>query len=334
MRRAKWLGGLLLTGLLLSAPQAAATGAARAAAYWYMSVAPAVFPFLALMPLLTCEDAALAYEKLLGRAMGRLFKLPGAAASAMVIGMVAGTPAGAIAARRVAARSGMDRGQLWRLAVAAMGFSPAFLIGGIGAGMLGSAAMGWRLACAQLMTQLTMALLLRRAWPGATEPVADGGTIGGDAPVRGAVLAALTICGYMALFGAITAAAGKYLGRKPSYLLLCLMDVPSGARLVSEWPMEARTRLVLLAAMVGFGGLCAIAQGLGALKDCGLNPVACLALRGLAALLNAGYMALLMCDRNTPRLVVTARANPLAAAGLCAALMALPVLIKMRKSIS
>ena len=128
------------------------------------SVAPAVFPFLALMPLLTCDEADGPTSALLGRVDRRCSACPARRPRRMVIGMVAGSPAGALAARRVAARSGMDRGQLHRVAVAAMGFSPAFLISGVGAGMLGSAAMGWRLALAQLLTQLTLALLLRGAW--------------------------------------------------------------------------------------------------------------------------------------------------------------------------
>ena len=80
--------GLALAALLLSAPQAAALGAARAMAQWYASVAPALFPFLALMPLLTCDEAATVYELLLGRAMRALFDLPGSTAPALAVGMI------------------------------------------------------------------------------------------------------------------------------------------------------------------------------------------------------------------------------------------------------
>ena len=78
MKKMRWAGGLLLMALLLSRPQAAAQAAARAMAHWYAAVAPSVFPFLALMPLLTCREAARVYERALGRAMGALFDLPGA----------------------------------------------------------------------------------------------------------------------------------------------------------------------------------------------------------------------------------------------------------------
>ena len=336
MKKMKWAGGLLLMALLLSRPQAAAQAAARAMAHWYAAVAPSVFPFLALMPLLTCREAARVYERALGRAMGALFDLPGAAAPAMVIGMVAGTPAGAIAARSVAVQSGMNRGQLDRLALASMGFSPAFLVSGVGAGLLGSPEAGWRLAGAQLMTQLTLALLLRGAWRGRTSPVSAGGPVREESPVRGAALAALTICGYMALFAALAGAAGAWLGGGAAGALLCLLDVPSGARVLSEAALDAQTRLVLLAAICGFGGACVITQLLAALGDGGPGVAEAFGLRSIAGAINAGWMALglRLGKIDVPGFMETFRVHPLAFAGLCASLLAVPAILQFRKSIS
>ena len=99
MKHARWITGLLIFALLLCRPEAAANGAREAMAQWYYAVAPSLFPFMALMPLLTCPEAARAYERLLGRAMRALFRLPGAAAPAMIAGMAAGSPAGAEHAR-------------------------------------------------------------------------------------------------------------------------------------------------------------------------------------------------------------------------------------------
>ena len=342
MRHFKWIGGLALAGLLLLEPRAAAAGAARAMAHWYAAVAPAVFPFLALMPLLTCEAAARAYERLLGRWMNALFDLPGAAAPALVIGMVGGSPAGALAARRLAGEADMRRRELWHAAVAAAGFSPAFLVGSIGAGMLGDAALGWRLAIAQLTAQLALALLLRWAWRGRAQAVrvvapADGADPArGMSPVRGAVLTVLTIGGYMALFGALAGVAGAYLGGDAANVLLCLLDVPSGARLVAALPVAMETRLVMLSAMCGFGGACVIAQNLGALRGCDMNAMEYVALRVLAAGIGAAAMALqrTLGQWDGLRLIDAVRTRPLAAAGLCAALLSVPALIRLKKSIS
>ena len=332
MGRFKFLGAALLAALLLWSPQAAALGAVEAMGHWAASVAPALFPFLALMPLLTCREAAEAYERLLGRATRALFGLPGAAAPAMVMGMVAGSPAGTLAARNIAARGGLNRGQLKRLAVAGAGLSPAFLIGGIGAGMLGSAGIGWRLLLAQALTQLILAFALRGAWRRETEPVEALPRAASDQPVREAVLAVLTVGGYMALFGAMTFAIRVRVGRGVADALLCLLDVPSGARLVANLPMDGGGRAALLGAMCGFGGGCILAQNLSALKGCGVKAGQYVALRALAGAMNAGLVALM--ERWPEVEMAVGRGKPLAAAGLAACLLAVPVLVKFRKSIS
>lgn len=336
MRQLKWLSALGLVALLMSRPQAATLGASMAMANWYASVAPALFPFLALMPLLTCREAVQAYERLLGRAMKTLFDLPGGAAPAMFIGMVGGMPAGAIAARHIAARSSMNRGQLHRVASAFAGFSPAFLVGGVGAGMLGSAALGWKLWEAQLLTQLTLALLLRRAWRDRTQPVPELLEGGGDQPVRAAVLTVLTICGYMALFGALNVVAASYIGRRSANALLCLLDVPSGALWLSSQPMDEVWKLTLLAAMCGFGGMCVAMQSLSALKGCGMSAVEYTGLRALAGAISAGWMALLLrvSLRDASMLLVKLWENPYQTAALFASILAIPALFKIRKSIN
>ena len=322
--------------LLLSKPQAASRGAAEALVRWYASVAPALFPFLALMPLLTCGEAVGVYEKLLARPMRACFRLPGAAAPGMIVGMAAGTPAGALAARNVAAGAGMDRGQLQRLVAGIAGFSPAFLVGGIGVGMLNSAALGWKLWGAQLLTQIMLLILLRGAWKGRAQGVDAVGDAFDDRPVRGAVMGILTICGYMTLFGALAGALGEWVGQGPADILVCLLDVPSGALRITRLAVPEEIRLILLAGMCGFGGMCIIAQSLGALKGCGVGAGTYVAVRVLAGTIEAGCMALLL---KLPRLEVgyiiePFREKPLAAAMLIAAIMACPVLAKQMKSIS
>ena len=327
----------MLAALLLSKPQAAALGAAQAMAQWYENIAPALFPFLALMPLLTCEEAAGVYERALGRVMKTLFRLPGAAAPAMVIGMVAGTPAGAIAARRIAARSGMNQGQLLRLVAVTSGLSPAFLIGGIGAGMLDNMQMGWVLLRAQLLCQTTMALLLRRAWPGRVKPVLEAARKSEEQPVREAVFAVLTICGYMALFGALTFAVRYFLGRGIADALLCVLDMPSGVRLLTASGMSDTKRMILLAALCGFGGVCIGVQTLGALAGCGIRAMELFELRLCAAVLNAVYTALqlrLLDGRGMDFLAEISGISALQTAALAVVALSVPVLVKIGKSIS
>lgn len=326
--------GMLCVGLLLSEPAAAALGAARAMAQWCAVVAPSLFPFLALMPLLTSVPAA-AGRCFLDPMMLRLFNLPGEAVSAMFIGMMAGSPAGAIAARRAAARSDMNRGQLQRLAIAVTGFSPAFLIGGVGLGLLESEAQGWVLFRAQMFTQLTLALLLRGCWRDRTEAVAAEEGRAEEQPVRAAVLTALTICGYMTLFGALAFAMRAVIGKGFADVLVCALDVPSGAAVTAGLAMKMKWKLALTAAVVGFGGICVGFQNLNALRGCGIPAMEYFALRLAAAVLCAAFAAIQI---QMPKAVLffgkIISGKPMAFAALAAVLLAIPGLIRLRSAIS
>lgn len=62
----KWMLGAALAGLLLAFPRDAAEAARGAMLQWYQTVAPALFPFMALLPLLTCAESLQLYGALLG----------------------------------------------------------------------------------------------------------------------------------------------------------------------------------------------------------------------------------------------------------------------------
>ena len=138
MGRWKFPLAMLAVAALLLWPETALNAGREAMRTWAASVAPALFPFLLLMPALTGAEAARAYEALLGRWMRPLLGLPGATAPAVAVGMLAGSPAGAAAAVRTAKRTGMDARTLERLTGCVCGLGPGFLVSGIGASMLGS----------------------------------------------------------------------------------------------------------------------------------------------------------------------------------------------------
>lgn len=333
--RLRWIGGLVLAAMLLGNPRAAAQGASRAMAYWCDAVAPALFPFLALMPLLTCREAADSYARLFGRAMDLLFELPGAAAPAVIIGMLAGAPAGAIAAREVAARCGMNRRQLYRITLAVTGFSPAFLVSGIGASVLGREDMGWKLLIAQLLTQLSMLRLLRHAWRERIEPVPAAADRLSEQPIRAAVLTLLTICGYMAFFGSLAAAMRDRLGLYISNAALCLLDVPSGARVIADISLDPDIKLLLLAAMCGMGGVCVALQNLNVLRDCGLGASEYALMRMFAAAISACWMLLIVKALPFDTILRVGECNHrryFTLAALAVSILAVPVVVRCYRS--
>ena len=329
MGKFKWMAGLLLMMALLHWPEAAIRGIQQAVYHWYYTVAPSLFPFMVLMPLLTCQEAARAYEHLLGGCMRRLFRLPGAAAPAFVIGMVAGSPAGVTAARRVAAQAGMNEGQLQRLAISVCGLSPAFLLTGVGMSMLGSSADGMLLLRTQIVTQLLMALILRNAWKNRTQPVQNSAKYVEEQPVRAAISSVLTVCGYMALFGGFGQIVQEMVGATMSNALLCVLDLPSGARIVTDLPLDREVQLVLLSALIGFGGICIGMQNLSILRDCGIRSIEFYGLRILAAIFS---VLIMLAQLHLPwQATLSIVPNPMALAALVAIFIAIPIIIMWKK---
>ena len=286
MKKLKFWGAAIVLTLILIRPEAAVAGAQRAMRLWCASVAPALFPFLALMPMLTGPEACAAYNAALSRFMRPLFGLPGAAAPAVVAGMITGSPGGALAVRRIAAGSGMERGDARRVALALSGVSPAYLILGVGQGLYGSMALGVRLALIQAGVQLLLLFALR--WmPGSgggaaalPEPAQDARN-----PVRAAVEGVLVICGYMVLFSAIACVAASFAGDHVGTALLLVADLPSGLAALAQWDVPGR--MLLQGAAIGFGGLCIAAQNVDVLRAIGVGWREYLGVRGMSAMLFA-----------------------------------------------
>lgn len=276
----KLLLSVLVIGMILLRPQEAVNGGQLAMRVWFASVAPSVFPFLAMMPALISADACRIYDKLFSGWMQRLFHLPGAAASAMVTAMISGSPGGALAACGIARESGMRKDEAQRLALAMCGMSPAYLLLGVGCGLYDSMELGWKLILLQLGIQLILLFALRWVIPENRERCTpDPGRIGGG--VTAAVETVLGICGYMVVFGAISSVVKSFAGREKGMLLQLLMDLPGGSAALAESGLSGK--LPLQCAALGCGGLCIAAQNMDILKKIDISWGQYLAVRGIAA---------------------------------------------------
>lgn len=307
-----YCGAGLMIAMIVQ-PQLCVDAAQRAMRVWFESVAPALFPFLALMPLITGDAACAAYNRLFGRAM-RVFDLPGSAAPALVIGMIAGSPGGVMAARRMGAGAGLHVGQLRRLLPAITGVSPAFLIGGVGVSMLGSARLGGYLAITQAAAQLLLVMLLRIYIEDDPQPVStipDSDKIGA---IRGAVESVLIVCGYMVVFAVASAAL---VGGTP---LTALVDLPGGlAQLIA---VDFAQKPMLIGAAVGFTGICICAQNVRALRGTGIGWRDVLLCRGMCACLCAIGARCVWIEAGDARMAP----DTFAFSMLCALLCAIPAL--------
>ena len=308
-------------GYLLLFPARAADAARAAMALWARSVAPALFPFMTLIPVIAGEEAQRLYSRFFGGFMQKSFHLPGSAASAVTVGIIAGTPAGALTVRRAYDAGALDEEQALIAGILSSGCGPVFLVCSIGGRMFQNPAVGVKiLLCADAALLVIGALFSRFSLRGAllTEPVrARNG--GEDAAVFGAVKSALGVCGWMMLFGVLASA------------------FPGGVRWVFEVSagcnFAAQKQVPLLAAFVcGMGGACSLCQNIGALKTAGRGTCALVSAKLACGALSAGLywvLDLAAPKRNAWFSVVWARrlANPFIIASIAALVTALCICV-------
>ena len=327
----RWILAAAMLALVFIRPQQAVDGAQRAMRMWYTGVAPAMLPFLALMPVIAGPDACRAYRKMFSGVMDSLFHLPGAAAPGVIAAMISGSPGGAAVICEIKESGGISNEDAARIALAVSGVSPAWLVLGLGCGMLGSKAAGLKLAAIQAAVQLFLLKLLEKVeihtagGQAAAKPAQD------RKPLLSAVETVLCVCGYMAVFGAYGSVIASFAGKYAGTALMAVLDLPSGAGLIAENAFPEQ--MLALGGALGFGGLCIAAQNMEKLKVLSVRWRDYLAVRCISASLTA-----LMCAAVFRKHAEGAAVSPgegkiyvisLLAAGICA----VPGMIFLSKNI-
>lgn len=273
------LAAAFAAGLLMF-PAQALNAAQNAMEMWYRSVAPALFPFAALMPYLTSSEARYIYDKILGWFVNRAFRLPGRCASAFVTGLFSGSPGGAMAAARVAAAERLSPGQAARLAGVCCGMSPVYLVSSLGTVILGSPEAGWKLAIAQWISHIMVGIGFSGCWRDEKPETVAQYNDAGAGSVASAAAAVIKVCGYMVLFSVGRTIAGEITGLDLDAAGIFL-DLPGGA-------FNMRNNIRIFAPAVGFGGVCIAAQNMSVLKKAGVTWGRYLLQKAAAAVLCTG----------------------------------------------
>jgi hypothetical protein len=255
------IAGIVFSAMLLISPAEALSAARQAISVWAGSFVPALLPFFIVTPALSSDEAANLYAKLFGRAFEILFGCPARLSGAALIGLMAGSPAGSIAAARL--RGSATDAELARGALLASGVSPGFLISAVGVAMLGDAQLGAILLRAQMGALLLGGLILRRAFSGGAPslPRQISEAPKGDI-FLGAALAMLSVCAHMVAFAAAAHVAAQVLPGGYETGMLAVMEVSGGCAAVSALMLPRATRLILIALCCGFGGFAIMTQNL------------------------------------------------------------------------
>lgn len=288
--RLLFVASLLVFLLLLAFPAAVADGVRAGLSLCYRAVLPAVFPSIVLTSLLFSRSGGW-IEGTVGRVFSRLFRVSPRGAVAFVAGLLAGFPLGALVAANDVKAGRLSRGEGEYLLTFVNNTGPAFLVGGIGIGLFGSARIGWTLYGLQIAVALSVGLLFRprRAFPTRAREFPTGNGIDPVSAIASASETAVGIVGFVCFFSALSSLLSLFL---PVGLPLCvasaLLEVGCGAARASTlaFPFPA---FPLVAFAVCFSGLSVHCQTISVVKEAGLD-----AKRYLAAKLTAGALAFLL----------------------------------------
>ena len=297
MRRKVLMAAVLLITVWLLWEAEALRGAAREGlALCAGSVIPALFPFLAASSLLLKLGFGDALAGPLAPLMG-LYRLPGEAAGALVLGLAGGYPVGARTAAELYAQGALTRDEAERLLTFCNNANPAFLLSGLGLGVLGSVRAGLWLWLIHVLSALVTGLVLARKpgrQGGGRSLPRKGAAAEGSFPellvgaVQGALGAILGICAFVELFYVL----GLPLRRLPA---------PWGAGLAGAVELfsasaglpAGRPGFILAAGLAGFGGLSVLCQTAAVLAPQGLSPAPCFRGKLLQGALSAALAAAL-----------------------------------------
>lgn len=308
--RKKLLSGLGAAALLLSAlafllfPSVTSQAAAKGLAICGSAILPSLFPFFVITNLWIALGYADMLSRLAAPVMQPVFRLPGAAASALIMGCTGGYPVGAQVTAKLYQAKAIHGETARHMLFFCCNAGPAFIVGMAGAGIFQSVQIGIALYLIHVLGALLLGFLFR---PKRCEFQPPCGAEKVKAPSFSAALTdaigkagatTVQICIFV-LFFSILAAFITYftpasLRASPWFsLLLGSLELAGGANLLASAACPAVWKLCAAAFLLGWGGFCVHGQTLSILQEAGLPVSSYLLGKLLHGLLSAAlaYLA-------------------------------------------
>ncbi len=239
-------------------------------------VIPSLFPFFVVSTLLTSGSLIHLLTKCLSPVMKPLFRINGAGALPLSIGLLSGYPTGAKVTVELFQNGAVSRAEALRLLPFTNNSGPLFMIAAVGTSMLGNHIWGVYLYLIHIVSALLVGLCFRfygSSSSAASTAFSRKQSISLAEAISGSIHTMLTVCGYILFFSAITACLTPLCNRLPAgFALFCkaIPEVTAGDRLIVSAGLPFRLTLTALSALTGFGGVCVLMQVSGIVSHAGL----------------------------------------------------------------
>jgi len=285
---------------------------------WFNQVLPTLLPFVVGANML----AGLGFIHFMGNLMAPvmipLFRVPGAGAFALLTGLSSGYPLGAKAVAHLRETGQVKKHEAQRLMTFCNNAGPLFVVGFVGVGLLGSARLGYLLLLSHVLAALFIGILYRilfpiempqksssglrqafRAYRNFRQNQYEGfGQVMG-ASVKNAMESMVLVGGFIIVFCVLIKAlevAGLFVGLSymQSGFAAGLLEVANGAKMLSQGEPPNQMALVVIAAVISFGGFSVHAQTAHFIRNTDIEFAPYLLAKVLQALVAGGICWLLV----------------------------------------
>lgn len=257
---------------LAAAPAEASDAARQGLALCLQTVLPSLFPFFVLSSLVVASGAADGFGHALAPVMRPLFRMSGAGAAALALGLVGGYPVGARTTAELYRGGALSKAEAERLLAFCNNAGPGFILGVCGTAVLRDTRAGLYLYLVHVAAAVISGVMLSHlttAESTASRPPrrAQGQSLAAAFPtaVRDSFAAVWSVCGFVVIFAVVLRYVTLLL--PPSPLLIGFIELTNGVLSLSA----DRGGFVLCAVFLAWGGLSVHAQTLSVLEDSGLS---------------------------------------------------------------
>ncbi|MFQ8837056.1 MAG: hypothetical protein ACLR8L_04000 [Oscillospiraceae bacterium] len=266
--------------LLIALPQAAADGVRSALTLCGRVILPSLFPFFVCSNLFLLLGYSARLSARFGGAAAKLLRLPPAAGSAFLLGLLGGYPAGAQAAGTLYARGELSGANAERALAVCNQAGPSFIFGVLGGAVFKSAAAGAFLYAVQIVSAVLVCRLTAKkqyapAKAVAKPPQPESFAAAFSESVRRAGMSAIQICMFITVFSVLSCyfllAAGRFLPPEALPLVLGSLELSAGCAALADCALALQWKLCIASALLSFGGVSVLAQSRAAVQEHGLT---------------------------------------------------------------
>lgn len=248
----------------------------------FKAIIPTIFSFSLICNLLICYDGISTYSKLVGPLICKPLKLPPNCSFPIVGSILCGNPLGAKFSTNLYESGGIKKNDYIRLINIASNTGPIFLIGSVGASLLGDAKYGYFLLISNYLSIFFIAIITIKKSSAHNYNVQKTSfkkvnfSIALDKSIKDALNTTLSVCAYVIAFSVIISILKNInflkdiffnienLFNIPKNMLygtfLGSIELTNGCNIIASSSMSIHFKLSIISFLASFSGISIIAQ--------------------------------------------------------------------------